>query len=180
HRLLAAEVGDVDALDDTRRLLQPQHLAQADEALLRLDLEDLRLHVLVDLAAQAERLERLNVVTHAGGLLEEEGLAGLLHVALHLAEEPVLLARQHQPQGADLLAVLLLGDAEVTRGRTLPNIVENAGAEPAPAFVLRVDVEGAGAELEDALQHLDGGAEALGAGERAVELDAAPPRRARE
>ena len=73
-----------------------------------------------------------------------------------------------------------LRDAEVARGGTLADAVQQARPEPAPALVVRLDVERAGAELEDALQHLDRLPQALGAGERAVELDAAAPRRARE
>src|SRR5262249_29870476 len=112
--------------------------------------------------------------------LELERGAGRLHLLLHLGDQLVLLAFEHQPQRADLLAVVLLGDAEVARGGTLADRVQDARPEPAPALVVLLDVQRARAELEDALEYLHGGAQALGAGERAVELDAPPPRVAGE
>src|SRR5207237_798849 len=45
YGLVAAEVGDVHALDAARRLGQAEYAAQAEHALLRIDLEDFRLHV---------------------------------------------------------------------------------------------------------------------------------------
>ena len=106
--------------------------------------------------------------------------AGLLHLLLHLRDQPVLLAFHHQPQFADLLAVFFLRHAEVARGRALADAVQQAGAEPAPAVVVGADVQRAGAELEEALQHLHRLPQGAGAGERAVELDALSPRRPRE
>ena len=58
--------------------------------------------------------------------------------------------------------------------------MEQAGPEPPPARVVLLDVQRAGAELEDLLQDVDGAAEALGPRERAVELDAAVERLAGE
>ena len=46
---------------------------------------------------------------------------------------------------------------------------------PSETRIVRADVEGAAAKLEDALQYLHGRTQALGARERAVKLDAAPP-----
>ena len=57
---------------------------------------------------------------------------------------------------------------------------EQAGAKPAPARVVFLDVQRAGAELEDPLQDLDRPAQALGPRERAIELDAAVERLAGE
>ena len=92
----------------------------------------------------------------------------------------MLLSFQDETQRPDLLAVLFPGHPEVARGGTLADAVQDAGPEPAPALVVFLDVEGAGAELEDALQHLHGQAQALGARERAVQLDPTPPGGARE
>ena len=70
--------------------------------------------------------------------------------------------------------------AEVARGRTLADAVQQARPKPTPAVVVGADVQRTGAELEEALQHLHRLPQRAGAGERAVELDAAPPRRPRE
>src|SRR5262249_45223232 len=67
------------------------------------------------------------------------------------------------------------GHAEIAGRGTLMNRVQDAGPEPAPARIVRFDVERASTELENALQHLDGIAKAGSAGERPVEADAAPP-----
>ena len=69
--------------------------------------------------------------------------------------------------------IFFLGDPQIAWGSALGDRGEQAGAEPAPFFVAIVDVEAAGAEFEDFLQHLDCAAQASGAGKRAVELGAA-------
>ena len=79
----------------------------------------------------------------------------------------------------DLLAVVLLADAEIARGRTLVDAVQQARSEPAPARVVGLDVQGTRAELEEPLQTRDG-VRRLGAGEGAVELDATTARAASE
>ena len=66
-------------------------------------------------------------------------------------------------QPANLLAVFVAGHAEVARRRALPDAVQQAGPKPAPLRIVLLDVEAAGAKLEDALEHLDRGAQALGA-----------------
>src|SRR5207244_1078307 len=81
---------------------------------------------------------------------------------------------------ANLLAVLLLGHSEVARRRTLADAVQQTGPEPAPAAVVGVDVQRAGAELEDALEHLDCLAQGAGAGERPVEFHSPAARSTRE
>src|SRR4051794_22115012 len=92
----------------------------------------------------------------------------------------MLLPLHDQSQRPNLPAVLFPRDAEVGGRRALADAVQDTGAKPAPALVGFLDVEGAGAELEDPLQHLHGQAQALRAGERPVELDPPPPWRARE
>ncbi|MBI3412128.1 MAG: HigA family addiction module antidote protein [Planctomycetes bacterium] len=150
------------------------------QALPRLDLEHFRLHVLIDLAAQAKLLECVNLIAQPGRFFELCGRARLGHRPLHFLEQLPLLAFQHQTQAADLLAVVFAADAEVARRRALPDAVQEARAKPAPARIVFLDVERASAELEDPLQNLEGGPQALGAGERAIQFDAAPPRVARE
>src|SRR5207245_562042 len=152
----------------------------AKHALLGIDLKDFRLHVLVHVAAQAQVLEGFNLVAQPGGFLELESVRGLLHGSFHLANQLLLLAVQHKTQGPNLPPVVFLADAKVTRGRALVDAVQDARPEPAPALVVRVDVQGAGAEPEDPLQHLYGGAQALGTRERTVKPHAALPGRARE
>ena len=76
------------------------------------------------------------------------------------------------------LAVLLLGNPQVAGGRALPDRGQQAWAKPAPARVSLLNVQRAGAELEDLLQHLEGAAQAAGVGERSIELRAPVARRA--
>src|SRR5262249_51592071 len=179
-RVLAAEGRDVDPLDGPRPLGQPERFLESRQSLLRLDGEDLRLHVPGRVAAHAEVAEGVDVVAQARGPLELEGGARLPHLLLHLVDQLLLLSLQYEPQRPDLLAILLLRDAEVARGRALVDAVQEAGAEPAPARVFLLDVERAGAELEDALEYLHRVAQALSARERPVEPHAAPARAARE
>src|SRR5207249_358909 len=121
-----------------------------------------------------------HLVAQPGRLLEQHGGASRLHLGLHLADQLLFFAFQDESQGANLFAVILFGDAEIARGRTLADAVQEARPEPAPALVVGVDVELTGAKLKDALQHLNRGAQTLGAGERPVEPDTAAARRARE
>ena len=72
-----------------------------------------------------------------------------------------------------LAAVGFAIDAQVARGRALIDRGEQAGPEPAPARVVFLDFELAGAKLEDALKDLNGAAQGLGPGKGAVELDSA-------
>ena len=124
-------MGDVDPFDGPRRLLQAQHLAQADRALARLDVKHLRLHVLVDVAAQPQALERGDLVAQPGRFFELQLRARLGHRLFELLEQLVLLAFQHHAQPANLLAVFFLGDAEVARGRALADAVQDARPKPA-------------------------------------------------
>ena len=87
-------------------LRQSEDAAQAIQALLGLDRKDFGLDVPVDVAAQGQLAERLDFVAQPGGLLEQHGLARLLHLLLHLPEQPVFLAFEHQAQGPDLLACI--------------------------------------------------------------------------
>ena len=72
----------------------------------------------------------------------------------------------------DVRAVALAIDSQVARGRALVDRREQAGAKPLPARVVFLDIQRAGAELEDPLENLDRPAQALGPRERAVQLDA--------
>ena len=176
----AAQVGDVHAVDRARDRVELQDLLEPLEPLARVDVEDLGLGVLGEVAAQVEALQGLDLVAEPGGLLELELLARLAHLLLHLLEQDVLLAVEEELQAADVGAVALAIDPQVAGGRALVDRVEQAGAEPSPAGIVLLDVQRAGAELEDPLEDLDGAAEALGPRERAVELDAAVERLAGE
>src|SRR5262249_47463447 len=179
-RAFAAEMGDIHAFDDARDATQPEDLAQARGPFFRLDLKDLGLHVLIDFAAQAEAAQGADLVAQPRRLFVALRGAGVGHRLLHLLDELFLLPFEHEPQRADLLSIGFLGHAEIARRRALPDAVQKARPEPAPARIVFLDVERAGAEFEDALQHLDRRPQALGAREGTVELDAAPPRRPRE
>src|SRR5262249_8269985 len=141
---------------------------------------DLGLRVPGQVAAEVEGLKRLDLVAEPRGLLELEALAGRAHLLLHLLEEDVLLAVEEEHQPADVGAVGLAVDAQVTGSRALVDRVEQAGSEPSPARVVLLDVQRAGAELEDLLEDVQGPAEALGPRERTVQLDAAVERLAGE
>ena len=70
------------------------------------------------------------------------------------------------------LPVLLLADPQIAGRRALVDAGQQARAEPPPPLVAFRDVQAAGAELEDPLQHLHGAAQRAGAGKRPVQLDA--------
>ncbi len=61
-----ASVGDVDAFDRPRPLVQVQHLPQAGQPALRVDGKDLGLDVRFQLAALVERFEHLDFVAQPG------------------------------------------------------------------------------------------------------------------
>ena len=118
-RLGAAEVGDVDAVDRPRGRLEVEDLLEALQALARVDVEDLGLGVLGEVAAEVQGLERLDLVAEPGGLLELERLARLLHLLFHLGEDDVLLAVEEEAEPADVGAVGLAVDPQVARGGAL-------------------------------------------------------------
>ena len=66
----AAQVGDVDAIDRARNRVELQDLLQALQALARIDVKDLGLSMLGQVAAQVERAERLDLIAEPGRLLE--------------------------------------------------------------------------------------------------------------
>src|SRR5262249_5217528 len=67
-------------------------------------------------------------------------------------------------------------DPQVAWGGALLNRVQQTGTKPAPARVILLDVERAGAKLENPLEHLDGAAQTFGAREGTIELHAAVER----
>ena len=158
--------------------VEVQDLLQAGQPLLGIDGKDLRLHVLVELAALVERLQEMDLVAEPGRLFELELLRGRLHLRPHLVQQGLLLAFQELLQAMDALAVVLLRDPQIAGGRALPDRGQQAGPEPPPARIFLGNVQRAGAELEDLLQDLQGAAQAAGIGERPVELRAAVAGRA--
>ena len=113
--------------------VQVQDLLQAGQPLLGIDRKDLRLHVLVELAALVERLQQMDLVAEPGRLFEPELLRGRLHLRPHLVQQGLLLAFQELLQAVDALAIVVLRDPQVAGGRALPDRGQQAGAEPAPA-----------------------------------------------
>ena len=72
----------------------------------------------------------------------------------------------------DVTAIFGLADAKIAGGCALLDAREEAGPKPPPSFILFVDIQRAGAKLEDALQDLNRPSQASGAGERPVQFDA--------
>ena len=69
--LVAAQVGYIHAVDRAGNGVELEHAFQSFEALAGIDVEDLGLSVLGEVAAEAEILERLYLVAKAGSFLEE-------------------------------------------------------------------------------------------------------------
>src|SRR5262249_58727102 len=135
----AAEVGDIHPFDDARDATEPEDLAQAGEPLLRLDLKDLGLDVLIHFAAQAQAAESADLVAQPRRFFIALHGAGVGHRLLHLLDELFFLPFQDESQRADLLAVGLLRHAEVARRRALMDAVQKTRPEPAPARVILFD-----------------------------------------
>ena len=91
--LVAAQVRDVHAIDRARNRVELQDLLQALEALAGIDVEDLGLGVLGQIAPQVEGLEGLDLIAEPGGLLELEGLARRPHLLFNLLEQRRLSCR---------------------------------------------------------------------------------------
>src|SRR5215218_10226304 len=79
----------------------------------------------------------------------------LLHRCFEFKDQSVFLAIEHHLQPAYLLSILLLGDPKITGSVTLANAVQQAGSKPSPLIFVFIDIELAGAKLEDALQHVN-------------------------
>src|SRR5262249_43590421 len=168
-------MSDVDPFDGPRSLRQTQGFAQTNESLLRLDEENLRLYVLVDVTATAQVLQRVDLIPQPSRFFISQGGARLFHFLLHFGDQLGLLAGQHHAQSSDLLTIFFPGDAKVARGGALVDAVQNAGPEPAPARIVFLDIQRAGAEFENALQDVDGEPQALRAREGTIQFDAPAP-----
>ena len=181
-RLGAAQVGDVHAVDRSGGSIEVEDLPAAPSGPCAGRRRRPRAGRAWSRSPRRLRFSRrLDLVAEPGGLLELEGLARLAHLLFHLARGAAsFLPSRKRRRRRMSLAVVLAIDPQVARRRALVDRVQQAGAEPAPARVVLLDVQRAGAELEDPLQHLDRAAQALGPGERAVELDAAVERLAGE
>ncbi len=154
--LVAAQVRDIHAVDRARNGVELQDLLQSLQPFSRVDVKHLGLRVLGEVAPQAEVFERFDLVAQPGGLFEEELLAGLAHLVVHFLEQSVLLAVQKHLEAADARPVGFAIDSEVARGRALADRGQQAGPEPAPARVVFLDIQRAGAKLEDSLEDLNG------------------------
>ena len=153
---------------------QAQDLAQPLEALARVDAEDLRLHVEVDVAGEAQRLQGLDLVAQPRGVLEPHVLAGLLHLRHHLLEHDPPAGAHELDQPLDVLAVLFLADPRAAGGGALADVEQDARPEELAVRVVLADVQAAGAELERLLEGVDRRPQAADADERAVELRVGP------
>ncbi len=90
------EVGDVHAVDRARDRVELEDLLESLETLARVDVEDLGLGVLGQVAPKVEGLEGLDLVAEPGGLLELELLARRTHLLFHLLEQDILLAVEEE------------------------------------------------------------------------------------
>ena len=79
-----------------------EHLLQPLQPLARIDVEDLGLGMLGQVAAEVEVPQRLDLVAEPRGLLELERLARLAHLLFHLLEHDVLLAVEEESEAADV------------------------------------------------------------------------------
>ncbi len=176
----AAGMGDVNAFDRPRLLLHPQDFLQAGEALFWIDGKNLRLDVGFQAAALVERFQQVDFVPQPGGLLELQFRGRGGHVFAHLAQEGLSFPFEKRLQAVDVLAVFLPRNPQVARRRTLAGGSQQARAKPSPARIAFVDVQGAGAKLEDLLQNRHRPAQRPRIGERSVKFRAALLRRARD
>ena len=96
---------------------QLEHLLQAGQPLLGIDVEHLGLGVRVELAAVVERFEHVDLVAQPGGLLELQRLGGRLHLVPHLrrAAASCLPSRNIRSRWMSL-AILLLARSAGCRG----------------------------------------------------------------
>ena len=176
----AAQMCDVDPLDRPRRVFQLEHFLQAGHPLLRIDEEDFGLDVRFQFAALVERFQHLDFVAQAGRQLELQRRGRLAHLGLHFVEQRVFLALQKHPQAMDVAAIIFLRNPQIARSRTLVDRGQQAWPKPAPFLFRLANVEAAGAELENLLQHLNRPAQTARAGKRTVKLRAPLVRLARE
>ena len=145
--------------------------------------EDLGLRVLVEVAAQVRGSASALISSRSRAAFSNcSALLGLAASRSSISPEQLRPSclRGTAAAGGSACGTPRWSIAEVARGGALVDAVQQARPEPPPARVVLLDVERAGAELEDPLQHLDRRPQALGAGERAVELDAAVARLAGE
>ena len=116
-------------------------------------------------------MKGFDLVAQPRSLLELEPLAGLAHLLLQLLEHDLFFAVEEETQPLNVATVSFPIDPQVAGRCALIDRRQQARPEPPPARVVLLDVERAGAELEDPLQDLDRPAQALGPGKWAVELD---------
>ena len=148
---------------------------------MRIDEEHFGLGVRVEFAALVERFEHVDFVAQPGRPFELQVLRRRPAFPRAFAVSSVcLLAAEKHLQTVDVAAVFLLADPQIARRRALIDAGQQAGPEPPPPLVPFGDVQAAGAELEDPLQHLHRAAQRSGAGERPVQLDAPVSRLARD
>ena len=180
HRFAALQVRDVHTFNPSRPFGQFEDLLQAGHSFFGIDVEHFGLCVRFEVAAQIQVFERRNFIANAGRFFELQLLRRQPHLVSQFFQQPVFLAVEEHPQPANVFAVILFTDPQVAGSRALVDARQQTGPKPAPAFVLFVDVERAGAEAKNLLQHGDGAAEFLGVRERPVKFRSRTLRSARE
>ena len=163
-------MGDIHPFDPPRQFGQIEDFLETRQTLLRVDLEHLGLHMVFEVATLRQVFEGGQLIAQPGGFFELQGLRGRFHFRLHLVDEVGLLAIEKQLQPLDIAAVVFATDPQIAGGGTLPDAMQQAGAEPAPLLVALFDVERAGAEFEHLLQDIDRPPQLRGAGEGAVQF----------
>ena len=101
-----------------------KNLLKTLKTLARIDVKDFRLRVPGQIAAKVESLQRLDLIAQPRGLLEEEGLARLLHLGFHLLKHRFLLAFEEKPETADVRPIALAVDPLIARRGALIDRVE--------------------------------------------------------
>ena len=170
----ALKMGDVDGLDNPRRLGQAEGFLQFRDAFLGMSDEGLGLPELLGAfaGAIAQSVEGFDFVAQLGRALEVDRLGSLFHLLLQIAQNGFAVAVEKLDEATDVVAIRIAGNFVGTGGSALIDGIEKAGAEE---FLARIGFEYlqvAGAKFEGPLEVLDSFFELINAGEWAIEFDA--------
>ena len=174
HRLAALQVGDVDAFDAADRLIEPESLLEREQRLLRLEDHALGLGLppVGHLGAVSQLLDGPELVAQGCRLLVLPlGRRGV-HLFAQLTQHLAAFAREEPREALNILAVRLPADLVRARRGALVDRVEQTRPKARIGRVVGNDVELAGSELEDALEHRDGLAQRTSRCEWPVDLRA--------
>lgn len=165
----ALEVGDIDGFDASHGAVEAEGSAEAFCALAWVGHEGfgLGLPVVFFVGALLEFFNSFDLIAEGGGIFEAKIRGGLLHLGVHFAKHDRAFRAEELDESVDVTAVGLGCDLGGAGAGALFDGVEQAGAEESVPGVVGVDVEGAGAEFENALEELNGFAQGVDADERA-------------